>query len=97
MVGGGLGGGKVIQDGGTHMHPWVIRVDIWQKPPQYCKVSIPQLKEIIFLKKKISGISTRGRKFENRKCSFLEPLKSLHIGHCIFQIHKNTMFKKAKE
>ena len=20
------------------VHPWVIHVDVWQKPPQYCKV-----------------------------------------------------------
>ena len=23
---------------GTHVHPWMIHVDVWQKPPQYCKV-----------------------------------------------------------
>ena len=23
---------------GTHVHPWLIHVDVWQKPPQYCKV-----------------------------------------------------------
>ena len=27
------------------MHPWVIHVDVWQKPAQYCKVIILQLKE----------------------------------------------------
>ena len=32
--------------GGTHVHPWVIRVDVWQKPPQYCKVISLQLKQI---------------------------------------------------
>ena len=29
---------------GTHVHCWLIHVDIWQKPPQYCKVIIFQLK-----------------------------------------------------
>ena len=29
------GGGRAIQDGGTHVHPWLIHVDVWQKPPQY--------------------------------------------------------------
>ena len=28
---GGEGEGKGIQDGGTHMHPWLIHVDVWQK------------------------------------------------------------------
>ena len=34
----GEGGGRGVQDGGTHVHPWLIHVDVWQKPPQYCKV-----------------------------------------------------------
>ena len=32
----GEGGGKRVQDGGTHVYPWQIHVDVWQKPPQYC-------------------------------------------------------------
>ena len=35
------GGGRRIQDGVTHVHPWLMHVDGWQKPPQYCKVFIP--------------------------------------------------------
>ena len=34
----GEGAGKGVQDGGTHAHPWLIHVNVWQKPPQYCKV-----------------------------------------------------------
>ena len=34
------GGG--LQEGssgwGTHVNPWLIHVNVWQKPPQYCKV-----------------------------------------------------------
>ena len=41
-VGGGSGWG-------THVHPWLIHVKVWQKPPQYYKVISLQLK--IFLKK----------------------------------------------
>ena len=40
---GGEGGAKGVQDGGTHVHLWLIHVDVWQKP-QYCKVIILQLK-----------------------------------------------------
>ena len=32
----GEGGGRGVQDGGTHVHPWLIHVDVWQKSPQYC-------------------------------------------------------------
>ena len=44
---GGLGQPKAmgwVQDGGAHVHPWLIHVDVWQKPPQYCKVISLQLK-----------------------------------------------------
>ena len=29
---------------GTYVHPWLIHVNVWQKPPQYCKVISLQLK-----------------------------------------------------
>ena len=29
---------------GTHVHPWLIHVNVWQKPPQYFKVINLQLK-----------------------------------------------------
>jgi len=28
----------------THVHPWLIHVNVWQKPPQYCNVISLQLK-----------------------------------------------------
>ena len=41
---GGDGGRRGIQDEGTHVHPRLIHVNVWQKPSQYCKVIILQLK-----------------------------------------------------
>ena len=29
---------------GTHVHPWLIHVNVWQKSPQYCTVISLQLK-----------------------------------------------------
>ena len=29
---------------GTHVHPGLIHVNLWQKPPQYCKIIGLQLK-----------------------------------------------------
>ena len=40
------GGGRRFQDGGAHVHPWLNHVNVWQKPPQYCKVISLQLKKI---------------------------------------------------
>ena len=42
----GEGGGREVQDGETHVHPWLIHVNVWQKPLQYSKVISLQLKQI---------------------------------------------------
>ena len=39
----GEGRGWGVQNRGTHVHPWLIHVNVWQKPPQYCKVISLQL------------------------------------------------------
>ena len=40
--------GKIIRDSGwgTHVNPWLIHVNVWQKPLQYCKVISLQLIKI---------------------------------------------------
>ena len=40
---GGEGSGRGVQDGRTHVLPWLIHVNVWQKSPQYCKVISLQL------------------------------------------------------
>ena len=40
----GEGGGREIWDGGTRVHLWLIHINVWQNPPQYCKVISLQLK-----------------------------------------------------
>ena len=32
----GEGGGGKGSGWGTYVHPWLIHVTVWQKPPQYC-------------------------------------------------------------
>ena len=36
--------GGVFRREGTHVRLWPIHADVWQKPSQYCKVIILQLK-----------------------------------------------------
>ena len=36
-------GGRFKREG-TYIYLWLIHVDVWQKPSQYCKVIIHQLK-----------------------------------------------------
>jgi len=36
----GEGSGRVVWDRGTHVHQWLTHVNVWEKPPQYCKVII---------------------------------------------------------
>ena len=44
------GMGRDVGSGwGTHVHPWLIHVNVWQKPLQYCKVISLQLNK--FFKK----------------------------------------------
>ena len=55
----GMGwGGR--QDGGlgwgTHVNPWLIHVNVWQKPLQYCKVIRLQLIKMIRKRKKESQV-----------------------------------------
>ena len=39
--------GGEFKNGKTHVHPWVIHVNVWKKKThQYCKDIILQLKEI---------------------------------------------------
>ena len=47
----GVRNGKEIQREGTYVYLWLIHVDVWKKPTQYCKAIILQLK-INKLKKK---------------------------------------------
>ena len=45
----GIGWGGMWEGGsgwGTHVNPWLIHVNVWQKPLQYCKVISLQLKNI---------------------------------------------------
>ena len=45
-----MGWGGRLEGGsgwGTHVNPWLIHVNVWQKPLQYCKVISLQLIKII--------------------------------------------------
>ena len=53
----GEGGGRQVQRGGDiyiyiyiYTHLWLVHVDVWQRPTQYGKAIIPQLKINHFLK-----------------------------------------------
>ena len=65
-VGGGSGWG-------THGHPWQIHVNVWQKPPQYCKVISLQLKK---KNKKKQGWNTelKGGSSSGVQCDFSKNL-----------------------
>ena len=55
----GMGWGGRWEGGsgwGTHAHPWLIHVNVWQKPLQHCKVTSLQLK-----KKKRMHLDIMGR------------------------------------
>ena len=48
----GVAGGREVQEeGDIHIYLWLIHVDVWQKPIQYCKAIILQLKINKFIRK----------------------------------------------
>ena len=50
-----MGGGS---GWGTHVYPWLIHVNVWQNPLQYCKVVSFQLNKLKQTNKKLlSGFS----------------------------------------
>ena len=54
---------------GTHVHPWLIHVSVWQKPLQYCNQ--PPIKIINFLKKVKRQHRLGGEKIPPRKTLLL--------------------------
>ena len=44
--------GKEVQEGGDIVYVWLIHVDVWQKPTQFCKTIILQLKSQLKIFKK---------------------------------------------
>ena len=55
----GMGWGRRWERGsgwGTHVNPWWIHVNVWQKPRQYCKVISLQLIKISEKKKRIHSM-----------------------------------------
>ena len=59
----GMGWGGRREGGsgwGTHVNPWLIHVNVWQKPLQYCKVISLQLIQINGKKKKKTEAQTDG-------------------------------------
>ena len=53
-------GGVGMEVGGEfrmvgHTHPWLIHVNVWRKPPQYCEVISFQLK--YFFKKRLRHLT----------------------------------------
>ena len=46
----GMRGGKEVQEGGSYVYQWLIHVDTWQKPTQYCKAIILQFKKNLFFR-----------------------------------------------
>ena len=72
----GMGWGGRWEGGsgwGTHVNPWPIHVNVWQKPLQYCKVISLQLIKIN--EKKINKIlKGKGKKRNYLYCKFFRQL-----------------------
>ena len=56
---------------GTHVNPWLIDVNVWQKPLQYCKVFSLQIIKIIGKKMKMIIRKNEQNKVEKNLYSML--------------------------
>ena len=81
--------------GGIHVTPWLIHVNLWQKPLQYCKVISLQLIKIN--EKKIKRITWKPKKVLILH-SYLQGLSSSQVGYGIgFKIkEKNANYTSVK-
>ena len=64
----GMGWGERWEGGsewGTHVNPWLIHVNVWQKPLQYCKVISLQLIKINGKKKKRNESKAAARRLRS--------------------------------
>ena len=64
----GIGGGKEVQERETYVYLWLIHVDVWKKPTQYCKKIIPiKIYKFILkiVKKKIKEKSKSNQRIES--------------------------------
>ena len=64
------GMGREVEEGsgwGTHVNPWLIHVNVWQKPLLYCKVIMLQLIKIIGKKVKYNKIQNNFEKITKYK------------------------------
>ena len=52
---------------GTRVSLWMIHVDAWQKPSQYCKVIVLQLKIKLNLKKKFGVAAGQCTEMSSRR------------------------------
>ena len=74
---------KILTCGwGTHVNPWLIHVNVWQKPLQYCKVISLQLI------KKNWGKEKRKKKENNYLCNTVNPC-CLSISRIEVSLHKS--------
>ena len=76
-----MGWGGKLEGGsgwGTHVHPWLIHVNVWQKSLQYCKAISLQLNKLISKKK---GFLWQYSKplVSNRECSLIHPQVKVKI------------------
>ena len=74
----GMGRGGRWEGGsgrGTHVNPWLIHVNVWQKPLQYCKIISLQLIKINEKKKRKNPVV---KEWNNAVCSNIDGSRECH-------------------
>ena len=83
---------------GIHVYPWLVHVNVWQKPLQYCKVISLQLKKIKNKKKKNTLIGPSNNSnldipHDNSTCIENHPMFSISLKFCNYFYVRGTVLK----
>ena len=77
---------------GTHVNPWLIHVNVWQKPLQYCKVISLQLIIIIIILKKTCLFQNGEEHHLNLLRHFIDILVLIQSEHYLYNLGRIFTF-----
>ena len=89
-----MGCGGKFKRKGTYVYLWLTHVDVWQKPTQYCKAIIRQLKISTFFKHMSSKNQKVNAKGGGSKCKHSYYLLPLTKNTSVLSKLRHVLFYK---
>ena len=84
-------GGSGCSGGGTHVHPWLIHVNVWQKPLQYCNYPPIKIK-----KENIDGLCTEQKYIQNQEITeCVQHIVLINLSFSVFTLVYFSVYKSS--